>query len=61
MMKQAVDLMTKRAPLQTTGRPLDIANAVVFLASKDAQFITGANLVVDGGVTYNFGDIFENL
>ncbi|CAG2176832.1 unnamed protein product, partial [Oppiella nova] len=49
MMKQFEDLMAKRAPLQTIGRPLDIANAVVFLASKDAQFITGANLVVDGG------------
>ncbi|CAG2175182.1 unnamed protein product [Oppiella nova] len=51
MMKQVADLMAKRAPLQTTGRPLDIANAVAFLASKDAQFITGANLVVDGGLS----------
>jgi NAD(P)-dependent dehydrogenase (short-subunit alcohol dehydrogenase family) len=31
------------------GRPEDIANAAVFLASDRATFITGSNLVVDGG------------
>jgi NAD(P)-dependent dehydrogenase (short-subunit alcohol dehydrogenase family) len=31
------------------GRPEDIANAAVFLASDRATFITGTNLVVDGG------------
>lgn len=33
------------------GRPGDIAEAVVYLASPAAQFVTGANLVVDGGMT----------
>ncbi|CAG2107912.1 unnamed protein product [Medioppia subpectinata] len=47
----------KRIPMGMTGQPLDVANAAVFLASKDAQYITGANLVVDGGVTYNSGGI----
>jgi len=31
------------------GRPEEIAKAVVFLASDDAGFITGAELFVDGG------------
>lgn len=38
-------------PLGRLGRDTDIANAVVFLASDKAAFITGAELVVDGGMT----------
>lgn len=37
-------------PLGFAGLPADIASAVVFLASEDARFITGTELVVDGGV-----------
>jgi NAD(P)-dependent dehydrogenase (short-subunit alcohol dehydrogenase family) len=33
------------------GRPLDIANAAVFLASDMSAFVTGSELVVDGGMT----------
>jgi NAD(P)-dependent dehydrogenase (short-subunit alcohol dehydrogenase family) len=38
-------------PLRRTGTPVDIANAVVFLCSDEASFITGHTLVVDGGLT----------
>lgn len=38
-------------PLGRIGRPEDIAEAVYFLASEAASFITGAFLVVDGGLT----------
>lgn len=38
-------------PLQRVGQPQEIADAVVFLASNRASFITGACLVVDGGQT----------
>lgn len=38
------------APLRRLGRPEDIADACLFLASDGARWITGANLVVDGGV-----------
>ena len=41
-------------PLQRFGRPEEIADAVVFLASARAAFITGACLVVDGGQTHSF-------
>jgi NAD(P)-dependent dehydrogenase (short-subunit alcohol dehydrogenase family) len=38
-----------RTPWPRLGRPQDIANAAVFLASDRATFITGSNLMVDGG------------
>jgi len=38
-------------PLRRTGTPLDIANAITFLCSDEASFITGHALVVDGGLT----------
>ena len=38
-----------RTPWPRLGKPEDVASAVVFLASDDASFITGENLMVDGG------------
>jgi NAD(P)-dependent dehydrogenase (short-subunit alcohol dehydrogenase family) len=38
-------------PIGRLGVPVDIANGIVFLASDDAGFMTGAGLVVDGGLT----------
>lgn len=38
-------------PLGRLGESHEVANAVVFLASDEASFITGANLLVDGGYT----------
>jgi NAD(P)-dependent dehydrogenase (short-subunit alcohol dehydrogenase family) len=38
-----------RTPWPRLGRPQDIANAAVFLASDRATYMTGSNLVVDGG------------
>ena len=39
----------RRTPWPPLGQPQDMANAAVFLASDRATFITGSNLVVDGG------------
>ena len=41
----------ERTPLGRVGRPEDVANAVAFLASDEASWITGTTLFVDGGWT----------
>jgi NAD(P)-dependent dehydrogenase (short-subunit alcohol dehydrogenase family) len=38
-------------PMGVVGVPADIANAVVFLASDESRYMTGAEIVVDGGMT----------
>ncbi|XP_054162238.1 2,5-dichloro-2,5-cyclohexadiene-1,4-diol dehydrogenase LinX-like [Oppia nitens] len=43
-----------KTPLKRNGEPLDVAKGVVFLASTDASYITAANLIIDGGVMYNW-------
>lgn len=43
------ETILSRIPKGRVGRPEDIAAAVVFLASEEADYITGATLVVDGG------------
>ena len=38
-------------PIGRLGKPEDVANAILFLASDDASFVTGVALPVDGGYT----------
>ena len=48
---EGVARLTKVAPLARMGEDEDVADAVLFLSSQASRWITGANLVVDGGVT----------
>lgn len=49
------DKMLAGTALQRFGEPEDIANAVLFFASSEADFITGQHLVVDGGFSLKAG------
>ena len=47
----ARDTATAMHPMGRLGRADDIAKGIVFLASDDSGFMTGAGLVLDGGLT----------
>jgi NAD(P)-dependent dehydrogenase (short-subunit alcohol dehydrogenase family) len=47
-----LDAMSQTAvPLGVKGYPLDIANGVLWLASEESRYVTGAELVIDGGMS----------
>lgn len=48
-----LEYMQHRIPLGRLGEPADVANCVVFLASDMARYVTGASLLVDGGLFVN--------
>ncbi len=52
MPEKIIEMMKEKTPLNRLGKPEDIANAFLFLASKNADYITGAVLQVDGGVIF---------
>jgi NAD(P)-dependent dehydrogenase (short-subunit alcohol dehydrogenase family) len=49
--RQFVEAQGMRAPMGRMGQPHEIAEAVVYLASSSASYVTGAALSVDGGIT----------
>lgn len=49
MPKEAMDAMLSRVPLKRIGKPEEISAVVVFLASDEASYVTGATFFVDGG------------
>ena len=51
--------MEEAVPLGRLGSPRDIANAVLFLASDEASYITGTTIIVDGGQTLPEGKDFR--
>lgn len=48
--EKVIDAMVSKTPLARTGKPEDIANAYVFLASDLSSFVTGTVISVDGGL-----------
>jgi NAD(P)-dependent dehydrogenase (short-subunit alcohol dehydrogenase family) len=45
-----------QVPMKRMGTSWDIASAVLFLASKEANYITGSELIMDGGLTSSTGE-----
>ncbi len=50
----AFDQFLKAVPLERAGQPADIGGPAVFLASDLAAYVSGAEIVVDGGMTYTW-------
>ena len=46
-----VEYITDRIPVKRPGQPTDLDGAVVFLSSRESEYVTGQILLVDGGIT----------
>ena len=51
MAPERAQLLLDRTPMGRKGTPMEIAYGVLFLASDESSFMTGAELVIDGGMT----------
>ena len=45
-----------KIPLHRLGQPVDVANVALFLASSEADYITGTTIFVDGGILWNYSE-----
>jgi 3-oxoacyl-[acyl-carrier protein] reductase len=50
MPEKVINLMKEKTLLQRLGKPDDIANAFLYLASDEGSYVTGTVLSVDGGI-----------
>lgn len=49
--KAGYDILTQNRPFRRVASPVEIANAILYLASDLASFVTGSAHVIDGGAT----------
>lgn len=52
--KEKLSAVLKNIPLGRLGKPEDVSNLVAFLASSEADYITGSTFYVDGGLLWNY-------
>lgn len=50
---EKMDMIRQATPLKRNGQPDDVADVIFFLTSDAARFITGTDILVDGGVLHN--------
>ena len=49
-----LDPLLQQIPLGHIGKPADVAGVAAFLASPDADYVTGSTYFIDGGLTWNY-------
>jgi NAD(P)-dependent dehydrogenase (short-subunit alcohol dehydrogenase family) len=54
--KRIKDDLTEQIPLSRGGTPQEVAKMIYWLCSENAAYITGTNLLIDGGLTHNLTD-----
>lgn len=47
----ALDKLARQVPIGRVGKPIEVAYPILFLASDESSFITGAELAIDGGIS----------
>jgi glucose 1-dehydrogenase len=52
---EVLDQSLERIPFHRAGQPEEIAKAILYLASGASDYVTGHTLVVDGGLTMQWG------
>ena len=53
---QKLNPLLANIPLHRLGKPMDVAGVAAFLASNDADYITGTTIFIDGGLLWNYSE-----
>ena len=49
--KKFIKILSNRTALKRIGKPIELVGPISFLCSKDSSYVTGSNIIVDGGWT----------
>jgi glucose 1-dehydrogenase len=52
--KEKLAMVLEKIPLRRLGKPEEVAGLAAFLASSEADYVTGTTYVIDGGLTWNY-------